>query len=315
MATEASKFQVGIFVIAAVVIGVGSLIWLGASRFFEETDGFVTYFSESVQGLDPGSSVKYRGVPAGRVGTIGIAPDGDLIEVVMDIDSKTAEFLRGDRALRAKLELSGITGLRYIEIERRSGDELNQAPVLSFKPPYEVIRSSRSSFQAIQQALSTAYDSFMSLDFKGISSDTRETLQSAKRVLDDERIPTVISNLERTSAATAKLATNMEEMTAGLRLAPAVDNATQATAEARQLFLQLNQVTGKQIADAATQMAQLAQSAQQLVSGLQHSIDRLDRTVSSLKGLTEEVREQPSLLLFADPPPQRGLPADRREAQ
>jgi ABC-type transporter Mla subunit MlaD len=233
----------------------------------------------------------------------------------MDIDSETADFLRGDRSLRAKLELSGITGLRYIEIERRSGEELNQAPVLSFKPPYEVIRSSKSSFQAIHQALSTAYDSFMAFDFDGISDDTRKTMQSARRVLDDERIPTVIANLERTSAATAKLAANMEEMTAGLRLAPAVDNATQASAEAKALFVQLNQVTGAQVAEAATQMAQLAQSAQQLVTGLQYSIDRLDRTVTSLKGLTEEVREQPSLLLFAEPPPQRRLPGDEREAQ
>jgi ABC-type transporter Mla subunit MlaD len=311
MATEASKFQVGVFVIAAVFIGVGSLIWLGASRFFEETVSFVTYFSESVQGLEPGSAVKYRGVPAGRVGRIRIAPDGDLIEVIMDIDSETAEFLRGDKSLRAKLELSGITGLRYIEIERRSGDELNQAPVLSFQPPYEVIGSSRSSFQAIQQALSNAYDSFMSLDFKGISNDTRSTLQSARRVLEDERIPTVIANLERTSAAAAKLATNMEEMTADLKLAPVVDNANAATAEAKELFAQLNRVTGTEVAEAAAALAQLAQSAQQMVAGLQYSIDRLDRTVTSLKGLTEEVREQPSLLLFAEPPPQRVVPPNR----
>lgn len=314
MATEASKFQVGIFVITAVVLGVGSLIWLGASRFFEETETFVTYFSESVQGLDPGSAVKYRGVPAGRVGAIRIAPDGDLIEVVMDIDAATAEFLRGDPALRAKLELSGITGLRYIEIERRAGDELQQAPVLSFKPEYEVIPSSKSSFQAIQQALSDVYDRFIQLDFKGISDDTRAALQTAQRLLGDQRLQTVIANAERTSAAAARLAKNMEEMTAGLRLAPAVDNATRATAEARELFVQLNQVTGKQVADAAAQLAQLAQGAQQLVAGLQHSIDRLDRTVSSLKGLTDEVREQPSLLLFAEPPPARGRhPAGRND--
>lgn len=313
MATEASKFQVGIFVIAAVVIGVGSLIWLGASRFFEETETFVSYFSESVQGLDTGSAVKYRGVPAGRVGAIRIAPDGDLIEVIMDIDSGTADFLRSDPSLRAKLELSGITGLRYIEIERRAGDELKQAPVLSFKPRYDVIPSSKSSFQAIQQALSDVYERFMQLDVEGISTDARSALQSANELLSDGRIKTVIGNFERTSEATVKLATNMEEMTAGLRLAPAVDNATKASEEARELFAQLNRVTSNQIADAATQLAQLAESAQQMVSGLQYSIDRLDRTVTSLKGLTEEVREQPSLLLFSEPPPPRGVRNDERE--
>ena len=76
MATEAHKFEVGIFVIIATAIGIGAVVWLGASRFFQETQHFVTYFSESVQGLDPGSSVKYRGVPAGRVDTISIARPG-----------------------------------------------------------------------------------------------------------------------------------------------------------------------------------------------------------------------------------------------
>lgn len=87
MATEAHKYRVGVFVIVASIIGVATVIWLGASRFFEETERAVTYFSESVQGLDPGASVKYRGVPSGRVATIHIAPDGELIEVIIDLTS------------------------------------------------------------------------------------------------------------------------------------------------------------------------------------------------------------------------------------
>ena len=161
MATEAHKFQVGVFVIVVTTIAIGTAIWLGASRFFEETKHFVTYFSESVQGLDPGAAVKYRGVPAGRIQDIRIAPDGDLIEVLMDVDVDVAKVLKGDPTLRARLELSGITGLRYVEIERRSGDALNQAPTLTFKPPYEVIPSARSSFKAIQSALGDVYDKVM----------------------------------------------------------------------------------------------------------------------------------------------------------
>ncbi|HYD48388.1 MAG TPA: MlaD family protein, partial [Terriglobales bacterium] len=114
MASESSKFQVGVFVIIAVVIGVGTIIWLGATRLFEETETFVTYFSESVQGLDSGSPVKFRGVQSGRVGSIRIAPDGNLIEVELDIDDDAARVVRNDDRFRAKLELTGITGLRYI---------------------------------------------------------------------------------------------------------------------------------------------------------------------------------------------------------
>ena len=86
MATEARKFRVGVFTLVAVAILIGTIIWLGASRFFERTLRLDTYFSESVQGLEPGAAVKYRGVPSGRVEEIRIAPDGDLIEVVMSMD-------------------------------------------------------------------------------------------------------------------------------------------------------------------------------------------------------------------------------------
>jgi ABC-type transporter Mla subunit MlaD len=302
VATEAHKFEVGIFVIAATVIGVGVAIWLGASRFFEETQHFVTYYSESVQGLDPGAAVKYRGVPAGRIESIEIAPDGDLIEVVLDLDVKAAKALKGDNTLRATLELSGITGLRYLEIDRRSGDALNQAPTLTFKPPYDVIPSARSSFKAIQSALADVYEKFMQLDLGGISADTRTALQAANQLLRDERIDALLTNFKATSQSTNTLAKNLAVLTA--KLQPAVHNATQATADAKKLFANLSQgVTGKQVGDAINQLNRLTQTTQQFVVGLQSTVERLDRTATNLQSLSEEIRGQPSLLLFSQPPP------------
>jgi len=301
VATEAHKFQVGVFVIGATVIGIAAAIWLGASRFFEESKRFVTYFSESVQGLDPGASVKYRGVPVGRVDGIHIAPDGVLIEVAMDCDVDVAKALKADETLRATLELSGITGLRYIEIDRHSGDALHQSPTLSFKPPAELIPSARSSFKAIQVALEDVYDRFMQLDFHGISSDTREALQAANQLLRDQRLATILTNVETASASTTVLTKNLQTLTT--KLGPAIDNATQATAEAKAMFASLNQsVTGKQLTATIERVDHLAQSTQQFLAGLQTTVERLDRTATNLQSLTDEVRGQPSLLLFSAPP-------------
>src|SRR5215468_3332990 len=144
MATEARKLRVGIFVIASVLIGVAAAIWLGASRFLADEVRTVTYFAESVQGLDPGAAVKYRGVPAGRVEKIGIAPDGELIEVVMSIDSWFAQLILRDPTLRAQLQLSGITGLRYVEIDHHGGDSLHDFPKLSFEAEHPLILSTPS---------------------------------------------------------------------------------------------------------------------------------------------------------------------------
>ncbi len=306
MATEAHKFQVGVFVIASTVIAVAGAIWLGASRFLEKTQPYVTYFAESVQGLDPGAAVKYRGVPGGRVDAIRIAPDGELIEVLINLDVETAKAVKRDASVRATLELSGITGLRYIEIDRRSGDALNQAPPLSFKPPSEVIPSARSSFKAIQSALGDVYERVMQFDLGGISTDARQTLQAANQLLRDERIDALLTNLKSVSQSANQLTKNLESMTAGVRLAPAVQNATAATAEAKTLISDLSKgALGKQLGDTLEEFRRLAESAHQVVVGMQYTLERLDRTTGALQGVSEEIRGQPSLLLFAEPPPRR----------
>jgi phospholipid/cholesterol/gamma-HCH transport system substrate-binding protein len=300
---------VGVFVIVAVVIAVGAAIWLGASRFFEETKTFVTYFPESVQGLDPGAAVKYRGVPAGRVERIEIAPDGTLIQVVMDVDTSVAKALKGDVTLRAQLELSGITGLRYIEIDHRSGEALNQAPPLSFEPAYELIPSARSSFKAVQTALGEVYEKIMALDLSGISADARATLQSANHLLSDQRVDTLLSNFAAASESTQRAAKNVEAMTAGVKIAPAVENATEATQDAKAVFANLKKgVNPQELRQTLDQLNQLTMGAQEFVIGLQTTLERLNRAVSSLQGLTEEVRHQPSLLLFGEPPAAQRVP-------
>ena len=94
-------------------------------------------------------------------------------------------------------------------------------------------------------------------------------------------------------------------MTAGVHLAPAVQNATDAGAQAKTLFADLNKGPGKQLGQTLEQLNHLAQSAQQVIVALQYTLDRLDRTAGSLQSLTEEVRGQPSLLLFSEPPAPR----------
>lgn len=311
MASEANKFQVGVFVIAATVIGVGAAIWLGASRYFENTSYLVTYFSESVQGLEPGAAVKYRGVPAGRVEDIDIAPDGDLIEVVMSIDVEFAESVREDETLRAQLQLTGITGLRYVEIDRHSGEALEKSPELSFEPPYPLIPSTPSSFKAIQEALEDIYDKVMAVDVAGISADARATLQAADQLLRDDRVHRTLTNLAEVSDSAGRVAKNLEDAMAGVELKPVVRDLQKASSEARALFADLRTgPTGQQLRATLSEVNDLAYATQQFVVGLQATMDRLDRTVGNLERLTTDLRNQPSRLLFSEPPPPR-RPSDQ----
>ncbi|HEY9074532.1 MAG TPA: MlaD family protein, partial [Desulfobaccales bacterium] len=119
MAGKTSKFMVGLFVTLGVILIVVAIIWVGATKYFEKGNMYVTYFDESVQGLQKDSTVKYRGVEVGRVEQIGVAPDNRLISVIMKINLK--EDL--PHTAIAQLKVAGITGMVFVELDRQKKEE------------------------------------------------------------------------------------------------------------------------------------------------------------------------------------------------
>jgi paraquat-inducible protein B len=114
-------------------------VW-GSGRFFRQTSTLVSYFSGSVNGLNPGAPVKFRGVQIGSVTQIrsgftvaATKPDEFRIPVWFDVDLKEISELSGrppvelDRAridelisqgLRAQLQLeSFVTGVLYVGLD------------------------------------------------------------------------------------------------------------------------------------------------------------------------------------------------------
>jgi ABC-type transporter Mla subunit MlaD len=165
-----------------------------------------------------------------------------------------------------------------------------------------------SSFKAIEIALEDMYKRVMAVDFAGISSDIRTTLQSANVLLRDERVPQIMTNLKNLSQSADGVTKNLERITGEMQLRPAVANLTEATAEAKALFADLQSSTpGAQLRDALTAIESAAETTQQVVVGLQYTAQRIDRTVASLERLSDEIRSQPSRLLFSEPPAQRRI--------
>src|SRR6478736_4092766 len=96
-----SYFKIGIFVISAVVIGVIGVVVLGVGTIFQKKSIVETYIDESVQGLDVGSPLKFRGVPVGRVEQISLtsaeyATKREYVVVRMSISSNMFQFQVND---------------------------------------------------------------------------------------------------------------------------------------------------------------------------------------------------------------------------
>jgi paraquat-inducible protein B len=134
--TKLSPAVVGSFVLGALVLIVAALLSFRSSHLFSKPGRFVAYFNESVQGLDVGGAVKLRGVRVGRVVAIRVHYDSKArqsqVAVVGELEQNVISDRAGqmiritDRAtlqrlieegLRAKIDLVGITGLQFVELD------------------------------------------------------------------------------------------------------------------------------------------------------------------------------------------------------
>jgi len=177
MSAPANHFKVGLFVLLAVAATLGAAIALGAASSQRKTVSYHTFFNESVQGLDVGSPVRYRGVIIGTVEAIEIAPDHRHVDVLAELD--VSEIRRmglteggpagkaGGRFiipsdLRAQLGSQGITSAKYVSIDFFVEAD-NPPPVLPFSTPRNYIPAAASLMKNLEDSIVGAIDKMPAL--------------------------------------------------------------------------------------------------------------------------------------------------------
>jgi len=205
MASRASKFLLGLFVIVGTLIAVIIIIWIGAADFFMSGSTYVTYFDESVQGLQADSAVKYRGVEVGKVKSINVAPDYRLIEVVMKV--KLAEDLQ--RHTETQLRTAGITGIVFIELDQVKPGEKSSSPTISFKTKYPIIPSRRSEISRILADTNEIMKNIKAVDFSGLADQLKNTTKAVETFLGGKHTNNIMANLESTTANIDKSMENL----------------------------------------------------------------------------------------------------------
>lgn len=166
MAAPTNHWKLGLFVVVGVVLGLTTIAVLGARAVREEVSPYVTYFNESVQGVDVGSPIKFRGVIIGTVAKIGIAPDRRHVEVTSDLKIEeltrlglnTAETRGGSKKLviapdlRVQLATAGLTGLKFLQLDFFDVT-VHPPPKLPFDVPGNYIPAAASTLKNAEDAL------------------------------------------------------------------------------------------------------------------------------------------------------------------
>lgn len=174
MAAPTNHWKLGLFVVLGAMVAMGALVLLGARTLQKQTVRYKTFFDESVQGLEVGSPVKFRGVTIGNVSVIDVAPDHREVEVtcelgVTQLDELGLNVPRFRKAhiavppdLRVQLASAGITGVKFILIDFFP-IENNPVPRLPFAVPENYIPSTPSTMKNLEDAVVKSVDSFPKL--------------------------------------------------------------------------------------------------------------------------------------------------------
>jgi len=189
METRANYVLVGSFVLAVLLGMFVSVLWLAGSQFNRQFAYYDIFFTGSVTGLSVGAPVNYNGVSIGKVTEIRLDPSNpDQVRVTVELDSLAP--IKSDSV--ASLELTGITGVYYVEV---SGGTREAPPILKQEHQrYPVIASRPSRLQSFVASIP---------DVISRAIDIEDRMQ---RLLSDRNIASITDALINVDQITADLA-------------------------------------------------------------------------------------------------------------
>ncbi len=292
METRASYIAVGAFVLALLAGFVAFVIWIGKFEGQRELARYDILFSGSVTGLQTDSTVRYRGIPVGRVIDINIDQQNiEQIRVTIEVYADTP--VRVDTV--ASLELQGITGQSYVLL---SGSMQTSEPLpKTMEPPYPIIKSRPSTLERLFEG---APDLIASAD---------HLIDQVTLLFDEKNRKAFGDILQNLSDVTGSFASDTGGFEAVLsNAATAAQNIGDMSLEVRGLATDLrHQLNNKGTPDQATvadvltstnttlaQIDTMSAEFQTLASELRGSLGKLlgkaDTTVADLQKTAAEIR-------------------------
>jgi ABC-type transporter Mla subunit MlaD len=324
--------RVGGLVVAGLVLAVGFVLFLTANRFSSNAVMYETYIRESVQGLEVGAPVRYRGVAIGRVAEVGLVsaqyrrPAGDsfgasfqLVFVRFQVDaSKIGETPSVDEAiaqgLRVRIASQGITGVNYLEVDFVDPERYPVREV-PWEPRYTYVPAIPSTVAQVQNAAEALLSKLQDADLPGLvtnvsdlitdlraqvhDGDVAQALQGASQLLRSLRTQAEGADVPGTMAELRGAATDARELLTAPQLRQMLTSLAAATADIRTAAARLP--GSVQTLDAGLRTARSATT--DIQAELAPLLRDLRAAVANLRDTTEQLRRYPSQTLFGSPPP------------
>jgi ABC-type transporter Mla subunit MlaD len=315
MSEKPSYFRIGLFIVIALVVLAAGLVALGAGQFFRPRIYIETYVDATVQGIDVGSPVKFRGVQVGRVsainfsfneyGTPNEAGRYNYVIILMEIDHEMFPGMFSEnltpliernvaQGLRARIEPLGITGMNYIEINYVSDPSQFPPLAVDWKPHYYYIPSAAGQLTNILDSINKIMVQLDQLNVGGMIKTGTELL---------ENLNTAVIRAE-----TGKISADLQTLLADFRSALNQANIASLSKEGRELIAGLE----KSNSELRVILKNLEPATRISGPKVKELLDNLTTASANLAQFSAEVKRRPSLLLWGTPPQPKEPPTPRK---
>ena len=305
MSKKANPVAIGAFVVGAIALLLLGVVVFGSGRLFADTTPFVLYFGGSVDGLNVGSPVRFKGVEIGSVTSIQLdLGDEARIPVWIEIDNRRIidhagqSFTRDparlaaevDRGLRAQLNTQSIvTGLLFVQLDYHP-----DMPATFVSPPDQrshEIPTIPTTLEQAQQVAADIINKLRGVDFDGFARAVREAIEGMNRAVNApglqatlEALPQTLANVDKALISVQQLAANFDERTGPLvkSLQAASDRSTVAVEQARETL---------------KSMQKLVDPGSPLAGQLSAVLDELRNTARSVRLLADYLERNPGAII------------------
>lgn len=302
---EANYFRIGLFIIAGLLLLAGGLVIFGVGQFFKHKILIETYVDATVQGIEVGSPLKFRGVTVGKATKVGFlfneypqidrAKIANYVVILMEVDEEIFPDMfeqptlqpQLDRAikqgLRVQIEPQGITGLNYLEINYLEPERF--APIqITWKPEHYYLPYAPGEITSMLDSVNKMMREVENLNIQGIGQKTMETLSTVNEAVKD-------AQFEKLSNDAQKMMTDVSQ---------AIEDAQ---------LRQLSEDTQNLLAEVKKSNDELRAILSNVEPASRLNADDIAATLANLRIISENLRSasadlsrDPSRLIFSRPP-------------
>jgi len=325
---RANPTAIGLFMIGATALSVVGVAVLASTAWFGDRHTFISFFEESVNGLERGAPVKFQGVPVGTVTElliqihevdktfqVPVQYEIDLTRLTTEtgafVHLNDPEVLRQQIAdgLRAQLQMESIvTGQLYVELTYRTEAA---SPPLAIRPAEHPVIPTTPSLLAVfgteagslvadvLQILFRVNEMLEEVDMREINSAVVASAQAVERLVGSDDLQRAIGEVPEMAAQFSRALTEMERLAE--RIGASIDplqSRMEATLESASLTLEAAR-------EAIDGTVGLLSTDSELGYGLEQALIGLREAAEALRVLAISLERNPDMLLRGAGPPER----------